>query len=194
MIHITDHFERGLDRLIEQFRELPNLEALLEALIIPIQELEDVIFDMLDSRSIFNAMGLQLDLYGDLLNKARAGLADDEYRIVLLAKVAQNISEGTAEDVMQVYQLLMRASYVQYYEDPDHPATFSLTAIGASPIGSIDSIKAAVRGSKAGGTKIDLLQTITGNPLVFLDDPDPNGRGLGDVNDPTVGGVLSSII
>ncbi len=119
---------------------------------------------------------------------------DDEYRVVLLAKVAQNISQGTAEDVMQVYQLLMRASYVEYFENPLLPATFQLTAVGSTPIGNIDDIKRAVAKSKLGGVRIELLQTIPGAPFGFLDDPDPNVRGFGDLNDASVGGVLNTII
>ena len=195
MIHILDHLIRARKRVIEQFKELPIFDALLEALMIPVQELEDVFFNMTDQRSIFTGVGYQLDLWGQMLDKPRNGLTDDdEYRVVLLAKVAQNISQGTAADVMRVYQLLMRAQYVQYSEEDTVHAAFSLTAINSNPIGDIENIKKAVRSSKMGGVKINLLSSVPGAPFSFADDPDPNGRGFGDLDDPSVGGVMSEII
>jgi hypothetical protein len=195
IVQMMDHLAKARDRLASQFRELPNIDAVLKGFCLKAQDLEAVFFDLMDSRSIVNATGIQLDLWGLLLNKARGGLTDDNlYRITLLAKIAQNVSQGSPEDVMQVFRLLMQAKYVVYYEPPGVPASFQLTAVGANPIGTIQDIKRAVSLSKATGTAIDLLTSTTAQPFGFAGNEDPNVRGFGDLNDSTVGGTFSSII
>lgn len=193
IVQINDHFQKAKARLLTQFKQQPRIEGLLEALCIPIQELEDVFFNMMDNRSIYSALGQQLDLWGEVLAQPRNGITDDElYRITLLAKVAQNISKGTPEDVIVVYKLLMRADYIEYQEE--QPARFSLTAVGSNPIGDISDIKEAVRAAKPAGVADYLFSTVPGNPLVFDGDPDPNGRGLGTTADNTIGGTFSSVV
>jgi hypothetical protein len=110
---ITNHASQALERLREQYKNKPQLIALINSWHGQIQELEEVLFGLTTSRSIETSIGYQLDLLGQLLNKSREGRSDEEYRIVLLAKVAQNISRGTPEDVIGVFKILTSSSQVQ---------------------------------------------------------------------------------
>lgn len=188
---ISNHKEVALARLREQYKDLPNLEALLVPMLIQIQELETVFIDLRDKRSIYDSVGAQLDAWGVVLNRARNGLSDSDYRLVLLGEVAVNVSKGTPEDMIQVFRIFTQPTYVSLNEI--FPAKLQLTSVGGVPIGSVDDIKDAVRRACPAGVAIDLFTTAPGNPFVFLGDPDPNGRGFGDANDPSVGGFLVSI-
>ena len=128
---ITNHAAQALDRLREQYKNKPQLIALINSWNGQIQELEEVLYGLSTSRSINTATGYQLDLLGELLGKNREGRSDADYRIVLLAKVAQNISRGTPEDVIGVFKILTSSSQVQLsdgyngevYLLADHPLT-----------------------------------------------------------------------
>lgn len=188
---ILNHKEIARDRLRQQYKNLPLLEGFLDAFVEQIQQLETAYVDLRDDRTIFNAVGANLDAWGRLLNTPRGGLEDDAYRLVLLGQIAVNISKGTPEDLIQVFRLFTSPTYVSLNEN--YPASVQLTAVGGAAIGDVESIKAAVRRAAPAGVSIDLFTTAPGNPFVFFDDPDPNGRGFGDVNDPEVGGFLVSI-
>lgn len=111
---ITNHVELAKDRLREQYKNSPNILALIEAWVGEIQELEQVLFDLAEKRTISQGEGIQLDKIGELLNKPRDGRSDADYRIVLLAKVAQNISRGTSEDIIGVFKILTSSAKVQF--------------------------------------------------------------------------------
>jgi hypothetical protein len=189
---ITDYFTRAKSRLLSQYQGAAVYEGIIQSIAGSFQEAESVIFDLKDNRSIYNATGVQLDRFGSLLNKPRNGITDDtEYRSVLLAKAAQNVSKGTPEDVIVVFLLLMQARYVEYVEI--YPAKFYMTAVGATPIGSGDTIKAAVNATRAAGSSGDTFSSTPGDPFVFDGDPDPQGAGFGTTDDATVGGYFSTI-
>lgn len=192
MILVADHISQAKNRLREQYKGKPNLDALLGALVLEVQNLENLIYGMSDLVNIYTAFGKQLDLLGVLLDKPREGLTDELYRIVLLAKVAQNISKGTAEDVVSVFKLLMRARLV-YIQD-EQPAKINLTAIGSQPIGTNAQIKQAVKEAVAAGVAIETFVVANDPAFSFFEDTDPNGQGFGDITDLSVGGFLSSII
>lgn len=189
---ITDHVEQAKARLRELYKRQPNIEAILTAFVDEIQALEEAIFGISSMTSIYDSIGEQLDMLGRLLDLGREGFDDEQYRIRLLAKIAQNVSKGTPEDVINVFKLLMRARYVQLEEV--FPASMNLTAIGANQIGDIADIKDAVKESALAGVSIDIFAVVSNIPFVFLDDPDPLGEGFGDTGDPLVGGEWNSFV
>lgn len=110
---ITDHIEQAKDRLREQYKNKPYIVGLITAWVGQIQELEQVLNDLGSKRAINTAEGIQLDLIGELLNRPRDGRSDADYRILLLAKIAKNVSQGTPEDVITVFKILSASSRVQ---------------------------------------------------------------------------------
>lgn len=190
-LKITDHIQGAKDRLRQMFKGQPGMEGLLDLVDTEIQTLEEVFFDLMEKRSLYVAEGTVLDGWGVILNTSRNGLSDTEFRLVLLGQVAVNVSRGTPEDLINVFKLFTRPLYVSLLEV--YPANLQLTTVGGDPIGSIADIKSAVRRAAPAGVSIDLFTTATGVPFVFDGDPDPNGLGFADLNDPTLGGYLVSI-
>lgn len=188
---IENHVEVALDRLRQQYKGKPKIEGLFQAIIEEIQRLEDALIDLRDGRSIYTAEGAQLDIWGQVLNQDRGGLEDTPYRLVLLGQIAVNVSKGTPEDLIQVFSLFTSPTYVSLNEF--YPAAVQLTSVGGTPIGNIDDIKSALRRACPAGVSIDLFTTAPGNPFVFDGDPDPNGRGFEDLDNPGNGGFLVSI-
>lgn len=188
---IDDHEEQALDRLPEQYRGKDRVESLIKAFVEPLQTLEAVFFDLLENRYLDDAQGAQLDLLGKILGQRRGPLNDEQYRLRLIAKIAQHVSNGTPEDLIKIYRILTQAQLVEYFDE--FPAGVRLIASGTSPIGSINEIKAALNAAKPGGVQIDFLMATEGFP-VFGFAEDPNAAGFGDLNNPNVGGFFTSLI
>lgn len=188
--YINDHINQALRRLITQYKESPNIISLLNVFVQQIQDLEDTFFQLLQERSLFSAVGVQLDKLGTTLDQGRMGLSDDDYRVLLLIKISEINSEGTPEDLISIFKNIMRAQSVMYGEI--YPAGFFMTAIDADPF-SID-IAAAIMGAKPAGVELYYLAQVVSPSFSFFDDPDPLGAGFGDTGDPDVGGWFSTLI
>lgn len=222
---ITDHDAQAKKRLITQYQDSENIKKILTVYTAQIQEIEDELFKLINDREIDTAAGYQLDQLGTILNEPRFGLNDDNYRLLLKAKIAENTSEGTIEDVISIFRMLLRPDEIVYNEI--HPAGFELTAVGSTmPIASIDRLRTAIERAKVAGVDLVDIKTVNQPEFSFFDDPDPTGKGfrdinilkepinafelssvtlpdgsgetgsngLGDVNNPLIGGSLSYIV
>lgn len=189
---ISTHADDAVARLPEQYKDKSLLEALVRALANRTQALETVLFDLFENRSLYSAVGTQLDGIGQIVDQPRNGLTDDIYRIRIFAKIAQNVSKGTPEDLIRIFKLLMQANKIYYYEV--YPAAVYMTAVGGAPIGNTNEIRKAVEASKAGGVAIDLLSIADENAFSFFEDPDLDGLGFGTTDDPLEGGTFTTIL
>lgn len=188
---IENHKQEAIGKIRQQYKDKPRIKALFDSIIDEIQTLENVFVQLREEKSIYVAVGAQLDLWGEVLNQPRGGLSDQQYRLVLLGQIAVNVSKGTPEDLIQVFSLFTNPDYISLNEF--YPAALQLTSVGGEAIGSVEDIKSALRRAAPAGVSIDLFTTAPGSPFVFLSDPDPNGRGFEDLDNPGLGGFLVSI-
>lgn len=178
--YISNHDAAAKARLITQYQESDNIKKIVTIYAKQVQDVEDAIKELLDERSIDSAIGYQLDLLGTILDEPRVGLGDDDYRLLLKAKIAQNVSEGTPEDIIGIFRMLLRPDEIFYNEV--HPAGFELTAIGSTlPLTSIDRIKDAINRCRPAGVKLVDIKTVNQPEFSFFDDPDPTGGGFRDL-------------
>jgi hypothetical protein len=191
LVKTTTHASDALDRLPEQYRAQPKIASLISISAARSQELEDALYDLLSKGSLSDAEGPILDQLGEIVGIARSGYEDAKYKIRILAKIGQNISNGLPEDLISIFKLLMQADRVYY--SPLYPAAAYLTAIGTDPVGTIEEIRAALEDSHAGGVSIDYFVVVDAASFSFLADPDPSGQGFGDVDDAEVGGTLATL-
>lgn len=175
---ITNHTEQALDRLIGQYKELPNIAALITIYVDRLQALETVFFDIIEKRRFLAAKDAQLDDIGLILDQDREGLSDDDYRIILLGRIAEYNSEGTAEELISIYFLLMNPISVQLIDTP--PASFTINAFGANPIGSTALISTIFSNAVAEGVGFTATQS-TATPFGFEDDPNAFGMDVGEL-------------
>lgn len=119
MVQITNQFERALSLLVSQFREqkpdgsLTNLQRLIKVLVTPLQQLEDVKWQLKTERWLSTSVGVQLDEIGEILGLPREiGESDEDYRERLQFQIFINISSGTPEEIMAVLKFLTDATHV----------------------------------------------------------------------------------
>lgn len=116
IVKITDHEDQAVARLASQFRDRDLIAGLVQSFVKQHQGMEDAIDQLLNERLIDTAIGEQLDGFGQIVGEDRQGRADDEYRIALKARMGRNTSEGTPDDVINVFNLLTGSTHTHLVE------------------------------------------------------------------------------
>lgn len=173
IVYIATHEDDAVARLASQFRQKPLIEGLIRAFVAQHQGMEDANDELLTERLIDTAVGAQLDGFGSIVGELRQGRADDEYRLALKARMGRNNSEGTPEDVINVFNLLTGSTQTQLLEAS--PAVITLT-------GNVDfsanavAIKAFMQRVVAAGVRIDWIASQAPGPVFgFLGVPGASG-------------------
>jgi hypothetical protein len=123
---ITTHVEDGLGNMLTQFQDKPRFVALMTAILVEIQRLEDVTWEVLVGRFLDVAEGVNLDRIGELVNWPRLGLPDDDYRRLIKVAVQILRHDCEADDTAKIWsQLLDGEPAVRYLPHP--PAHFQLS-------------------------------------------------------------------
>lgn len=93
-------------KLIDQFKNHTNIDALVKALAQQSQELEAAAFEVLLNTLLDTAVGVQLDGLGDIIGVERGGLSDADYRVRLRAQILLNKSSGTIPEIVTIGEAL----------------------------------------------------------------------------------------
>lgn len=126
------HVEEADALLPEQFKNSTNLKAFIHSMINRVQEAENMLFDLWQSRWIDNASGVQLDGLGSIVGIDRDGDSDTVYRLRIRARILSNVSNGTGDDVIRVAQTLADAASVSVTYSDLYPAAFQLQLTGGT--------------------------------------------------------------
>lgn len=188
IVYIPNHEERAKARLAAQFRDLPLIASFIESFVGQHQGMEDAIKQLLEERLIDTAVGQQLDGFGKIVGELRQGRADEDYRLALKARMGRNNSEGTPDDVINVFNLLTGSTQTHLIE---LVAVITLT-------GNVDfsanavAIKNFMQRVVAAGVRIDWIATQDPSAPPFAFEGVPNASGFDDANNPGTGGIFVS--
>lgn len=192
--HIQNEIERGLARRVEQFKDSPNLEALLTALLQPFQSLEDSLWTLYTDRWVEAAEGTQLDNLGWIVGQAREGRTDAEYRPWIKARVFANRSNGTIDDALRIIALIEAGAIAEVHEV--YPAAYevSVLAMSADP----NAVFQILSKAKPAGVRLSFEYSPEdpANLLILSDNtltPASSAQGLGDATNPAIGGRLAGV-
>lgn len=132
---MPDYVQLLRDDLVEQFKEKPVIDAVIEAIGAQFNDLYQFFTDLRDKRSIHTAEGRQLDGIGDIavLSRLEAGelacvkepvyvLNDEDYRTFLIYKIWKNTNNCTYYDIIKAFKMFWDKP-LYYREDPEVPAT-----------------------------------------------------------------------
>lgn len=203
---ITDHVQRAIDRLPQQYTDAPKSyslpafspdpisgwEGVIYSFVQNCQTLEDTMNSMLSSRSLTTATGVNLDRLGEIVGATRNGLSDADYLTRIYIQIGKNNSDGTAFDIISIWQLVITAGIIQFSEI--WPAKFQLYLQSPDPSTDYDLIREATEAAKAAGVGFLKITVSSYLPVfVFDSDPDPNGLGFSVIGGDE-GGYYSIII
>lgn len=170
------HVAHAFSRLLDQFKDKARLKKLIEILLRPFQELDDVVWDFYINRRLDTAIGAQLDLIGKIVKEKRNGLADEDYRSFLRIKIRVLLSRGTGPDIMQICTLILGLAGYTYKEY--FPAA-QVVEVLSSPTFDLTILKRFLVRAKAGGTRLDLVDGSGGLGVRFHYGSEGTGVGYG---------------
>lgn len=132
MDHITDHQQRAIDRLIEQYRSKESCRKVVALEAAEHQTLEDefwaIFTDTLDA-----AVGEQLNAWGRLVGQARgAGWDDETYRTWIRVRLILLRGGATGDIIITVYATILAAG-IDIVLREDFPAGLTVQLRGEVP-------------------------------------------------------------
>jgi len=194
IIKITDHTTEALNRLIQQYKNKPNIENFLKVYLEQVQELETMFCELLEDTNIFTAIGEQLDGLGEILGQPRNGLSDAVYRIRLFVKIGKNISEGEINRVASVFRILTQSAYVHLIVLNDAEIQLQgTTSIGATR-DEINFIFRNMQEVVAGGVRISYILCADENVSFAYSGTNTSAPALGyDDGTETTGGLYATL-
>ena len=174
---ITTHLNDALARLLFQFKTMEKIESLNAMQGQQIQYLEDASFDFLSKMSLQDATGAILDRWGVVLDEARLGDNDADYRSRLFFKIARNICSGTPEELILFFNYLLQTSTVQINEL--FPGVVYFTAVQIQNIADPVLVKSQLQQLCPAGVRIGWMSIGSNNkPFAFASHPNLDARGF----------------
>lgn len=107
---IENHHLEAVERSFTAFQRKENYLKVLEIFTERTQILENIIFALMSAKLIENATGDILNKIGKMVGRIRpiygpAATDDDKYRSLIYAKIAENICQGTHEELIEILKL-----------------------------------------------------------------------------------------
>lgn len=131
-VDVPDHVAAACGRLLEQFKNQPNIVALVTALVGPTQPIEAALWQLLTQRSITTAVGKQLDALGYIVGQSRNGLSDADFARYIAARIATNDSDGRVEDLILVTRTVLNDAAAIIRVKPEGTATVVVRVAGTT--------------------------------------------------------------
>lgn len=104
------HVDAALNRLLEQYKDQPDLEKLLRIFVLRWQTIENMLQAVLEFRLLDVATGFLLEVYGKLLDlPRRAGWSDEQWRFYMGVKIRALKSSGTEDELIAIGELMRPA-------------------------------------------------------------------------------------
>lgn len=158
---ISDHTQAAMDRLLEQYKERPNIAAVITTLVNPLQEIEDQLEILSKDRWLDTAKGKQLDYLGEIIGEKRRSEDDAEFRRAIYSRILINNGGGTPEDIIAAIDLVYKTQRIDYSEL--YPASFQ---VFVQSIEALTGIKPLIRSvSPAGVGDIVVTHLNSDNPF-----------------------------
>lgn len=104
--YVSDRVDRAKSFLLTQFKDKPNINAFVEVVVEELQELEKVLTDLQEVRTLEGSYGPYLDEIGNQLRVGRGSYTDSDYKNAIKIAMAKKTSSATAEDILFIVDLL----------------------------------------------------------------------------------------
>lgn len=136
--HITDHTEKANSYLLQQYKDRPNIKALLDSIIEPMQHIEDKAYELYIQYYLPVATGYHLDRLGAIVGVNRQGRSNDSYRYAINLGIISNNSSATANEIITILKSIYIADKIEYLESGT--AYFQIYVQGIEPPESINKL------------------------------------------------------
>lgn len=148
----------------EQYKDAPNLNAILEILSTPFDELKVVFTALKNILNLESAQCAQLDLIGAIVEEKRKGRSDSNYIVGIKFKIFKNTSRGFVNDVVKALKFITSATRVIYSDNP--PASYTIYTDGT---GLTSDIKILIDKLTAAGVSVIVYASAGETPFIMTE-------------------------
>jgi len=188
--------EQGLLLLIEQYKESPIFQQWLRSYLQQVQELQDATWEVIEERYLDVAVGVQLDILGEIVGLRREGLSDTLYRDALFLQIRINRSFGTPVDVLEITRLFLGPGFPTIGYEEHKPATIILIFLQNLTANERFTLFRGLFDTKAAGVRLLIRETSdpdTAFTFKNVGDPDDTDKSFGSTVGVFTSGLLASI-
>lgn len=190
---ITDHGDKAVDRLTGQYQDAVKLKNIVRLHAESMQDIEDVLYDFMNSHWLETAEGVQLDKIGLIVGEPRLSRNDEDYINAILLRINLNRTGGQPEKIYDLFRNLFRPDVILYREV--YPASIEIfiktDSINYEVIRSLKKLLPAAIGY------VYLISIEQETPFGFKElnfTLNFNISGFGELNEtPLTGGALSEL-
>ena len=186
--HDKSHVAQALGDMLAQDKGKPRAEAFVSVVAARWQAVEDFLWQLATGCNLDDAVGVQLDGLGDILDEPRGGLTDNQYRLFLRAKILVLRSRGRVEQLIQILKVLGYVTIVIRETPPSH---LGIEVMDCTLASETDRM---LRLAKAGGTGLTFVyssfsadETFQASGTYAASEID-SATGAGSVYDAATGG------
>jgi len=148
MIEQIPDYSVLVEKLMEQWKNSPNLVGIIEGSMVQANKMEDAIFEVRDLTNLDVATGINLDVLGKPWNELRESKSDADYRIAIQEKKLLSFS-GEPEVIISILKGTYAGTFVNY--SPEYPGKYRVKTDATIPFNSLQEISmAGVQGFLAG--------------------------------------------
>lgn len=103
---VNNRVEIAKSYLLSQFKDKPNINALVDALVSELQELENVINNVQTVRTLEGSYGWWTDQIGNELDISRGNYADNDFKTAIKIAMAKQTASASVEDILRIVSLI----------------------------------------------------------------------------------------
>jgi hypothetical protein len=152
LVQNTQHGAEAISHLIEFFRNGPRNQALLAAVGVQLQEVEDALWQLYTERNIETAIGAQLDILGRIVGELRGDRADEDYRAAIRVRILVNSSDGKAEQLIAIVLGMLPDADITLTES--YPAAIRVEVTALFGAVTVETVGAMLQQAKPAGVRL----------------------------------------
>lgn len=193
LIDFINDIDRGANTLPEFLKYSENVIALINAVLKEFQELYEAQKDVYSTVNIYEAVGVSLDnIYGEILDlKREAGQLDEDYRLALLARVAQIARSGEITVLKSIFKNIVQGEYARLYEYKTASFRLFCKTQKIFTDEELQKIRDQIALAKQGGNHMELAISNAENTFTLVESNPQLNSPIGLSSDTFSGGTLA---
>lgn len=195
----VDHEALALNRLVQQFRNKPNIEKLVRAFCRPMADLEQAFVDIILKLSLERAEGESLRQLARFVGQTILdGLTDEDLKRYVRARILANRSSGMGEEIIKITRLVVNDANTRVKVRSVGNATAAVELENNPTNFDIGTIlyRDFLARSVGVGVRVTLTWWLDAETEMFeFESFTPGqglGKGFGNSSNPAVGGKLAN--